>query len=288
MSNGAAGNPIPLSGSQGGARILLDDPSVPGKVIHANPVDSGTNHIVSNILVGNANTNQVSMWVAIVGPGAPAPTTHDDMVRIDIPPTAEGSDVRLFYTPFILAPGYSYYISCLLQPGNVPPYLYGYANTYVAQGVLGYGGLIQRSTTPVTDPPLSGWTTLPFAENLLTSPINVDQDAGNNRLALKAEGVWFAAAYGVLTAAKDNTQDRLLQVRFFNETDGVPVTPDPWPINIESQANAGQWSFTTLFEVPAALVDKYIRMELGGSPIAFTGIQLQKAGATFVRISPTI
>ena len=285
MSNG--GEPIPLSASKGGARILLDDTSIPGKAIHSNPVDSGTNHVVQNILIGNPNSSQVSMWVVIVGPDAPAPTDRSQMVRIDIPPTAEGTDVRLFYTPFILAPGYSYHVSCMLQPGNLPPYLYGYANSYVAQGVLGYGGLIQKEEVALADINASVWVTLPFGENLLTSPINVTQDAQNNRFSVNAPGVWYISSYGVFTTAKTGS-DRRIFARFFNETDGAPITPAPWPVDIENQNNNAQWSFSSLFEVPSALVGKFLRVELGGSTDNFTGLQLAKAGVTAIRISPTI
>ena len=163
------------------------------------------------------------------------------MVRIDIPPTSEGNEPRLFYTPFILSPGYGYYISTTVLEGQEPAYLIGYAETFPAAGVLGYGGLIRRAdSTPVASIPAGTWITLDFEEGSVTVPVNLTQEPGNNRISL------------------------------------------------EDGSNNALWSYTSLIEVPEALVGKYIRQEFGGSASAFSNVIFHKLGQTFIRIAPEI
>lgn len=283
--------PIPLSSSIGGAPVYLSDATLPGALIHENPADSGENHLVVDILVVNPNSTTITLWASTQGPGItpPAAKMQSEMVRIDIPPTSEGNEPRLFYTPFILSPGYGYYISTTVLEGQEPAYLIGYAETFPASGVLGYGGLIRRAdSTPVASIPAGTWITLDFEEGSVTVPVNLTQEPGNNRISLGAPGLWFISAYGTFTADKTGGADRSIFTRFYNETDGAPITQQPFPAFIEDGSNNALWSYTSLIEVPEALVGKYIRQEFGGSASAFSNVIFHKLGQTFIRIAPEI
>lgn len=283
--------PIPLSSSIGGAPVYLTDATLPGTLIHENPADSGENHLVVDILVVNPNSTTITLWASTQGPGITPPVAkmQSEMVRIDIPPTSEGNEPRLFYTPFILSPGYGYYISTTVLEGQEPAYLIGYAETFPASGVLGYGGLIRRADSVAIPSITAGnWVTLDFEDGQATAPVNVVQEPGNNRISLSAPGLWFVTAYGTFTADKDANSDRSIFTRFYNETDGAPITQQPFPAYIENNSNNALWSYTSLFEVPQSLVGKYFRQEFGGSASAFSNVIFHKLGQTFIRIAPEI
>lgn len=288
MSNGSA-SIAPLSASAGGAPVLLDVTTVPGKLIHTNPADSGVIARVVDVLVGNPNAQQISLGAATVGPGSPAPPDFESMVRIDVPPTAEGTVVRIFYTPFVLQAGYSYYLSAKLNPGDRPPYLYGYVENFFAQGALGYGGLIRRTPVALGNIAATNWITVNYEAGLVTNPVNIAQDPANNRFTINAPGIWFISSYGTIQFDRNQIDDRVLRTRLFNETAGQPVTQAPFPLYMEQGTTGAIWSYTTLFEVSESLVPGVIRQELGGEPtFAVNNISMDKCGITLVRISPTI
>lgn len=282
---------IKLSSSIGGAQTYLTDDTLPGLLVHENPADSGENHLITDILVVNPNATSITLWTSIQGPGIPGPTvkSQSDLVRIDVLPTAEGNEPRVFYTPFILEPGYGYYISTEILQGQEPSYLFGFVDTFPAAGVLGYGGLIRRADqAAIASIPAGSWITLDFEDGQVTNPVNVVQEPGNNRISLGAPGIWYVSGYGTFTADKQAGADRAIFTRFYNETDGAPITQQPFPSYIEDNSNNGLWSYTTMFEVPEALAGKYIRQEFGGSANAFANVVFHKLGMTFIRIAPTI
>jgi len=289
MSDFDMSTPIPLSGSQGGAPIYLDTTDLPGKLIHRNPADSGTNHVVTEVLVINPGTGSRTLWGVVQGPGAPVPTAQDanQMPRIDVYPAPEGHAPRLFYTPFVLGPGYSFHVSVndSSTPGQL--YMFGTVETFPASGVMGYGGLVRRNDYTVASIASPAYVTLDFEAGLVTNPVNIAQEPGNNRISLNATGVWFVSAYGTFTADKTSA-DRSIFTRFYNETDGAPITSKPFPAFVENQSNNAVWSYTTLIEVPEALVGKFIRLEFGGSADAFASVIVHKTGMTFARIAPEI
>lgn len=280
MSNGFS--VLSLSGSVGGAPILLDDATSPGKLIHANPVDSGGNDIVQNILVGNPNSNQITLIVQTIGTGAPTKP-----IRIDVPPTAEGTDVRIFYTPFILEPGFSYYVSAQLQAGNEVPYLYGYVERHAVSQFYGYGGLITTAEGAIPDILTGNWATVPFQSTRPGVPVNVTTDPGNNRMSLNVPGVWAVSAYVSLAFNKLTNADRVLRLRFWNETDNVEASDSPFPLYVEEGTTGGSWSIPTVpIDATQDLVGKFIRVEIGGANQDFTGLMLAKAGFNSYLIDP--
>ena len=283
MSNGYT--LLPLSGGPSGAPIELDNATAPGKLIHANPVDSGGNDLVQNILIGNPNPNQITLIVQTQGPGVTTPRR----IRIDVPPTAEGFDVRLFYTPFLLAPGSSYFVAAELQAGNAVPYLYGYVERYAAAAFSGYGSIITTAAAPVADITAGNWATVPFSETRPGVPKNVTTDPGNNRLALDVPGVWGIAAHITLTFTRDQTNDRILYLRFWNETKGVEASSSPFPMYIEQSATGISWSIPpTMLDVVQDIVGDNIRVEIGGAAQSFTGIQVAKAGFNAYLLDPAL
>lgn len=273
MSNGSF--TIPLSGSIGGAPIALDNAILPGTLVHANPADSGGNDVLQNILVGNPNANQVTLLVQQQGPGITTPR----VIRIDVPPTAEGTDVRIFYTPFLLAPGFSYYIAAQLQPGNEAPYVYGYVERHATSAFSGYGGIVTTTTAAVAHITAGNWATVPFAATRPGVTKNVTTDPGNNRLALDVPGVWGIAAHITLEFTRDQINDRILNLRFWNEDKGVEAGSSPFPMYIE-QGNTGvSWAVPpSLTDVAQDIVGDNLRVEIGGATESFAGIQVDKAG----------
>lgn len=276
--------PIPLSGSVGGAPIKLDATTAPGNLIHLNPTDSGGNDIVQNILIGNPNSNQITLEVQTQGPGITTP----ELIRIDVPPTAEGTEVRLFYTPFLLQPGFSYYIRANLLGGSKEPYLYGYAERHAVAGKValgGYGGLQTLTTVAIGDVTSPNWITVPFQGTSINVPVNVTVDAAGNQLSMNVEGVWAVTAYFTLQFSKQN-EDKVIYTRFWNAADGVPISDNPFPLYIEQQDNGQS------FAIPAVPVDvniavgKNIQLQIGGSTSDFTNMSINKAGFNVFYLGP--
>lgn len=281
---------LKLSSSIGGAPTYLTDDTLPGLLVHENPADSGENHLIQEILVVNPNPSAITLWTTIQGPGIPVPTAQDpyQMTRINVPATAEGNEPRVFYTPFILYPGYSYHVSTQLLAGQEPAYLFGYVDTFpstVAPSggypLDGYGGLVTRVAQAMPDLAINAWDTIPFTDNALPLPLNFTQDATNNRFTITKAGIWDVRSYGIFEYTKEASTDRVIFTRLWDETDGVsvPTGADNFPIFAEGGSEGNSWSWTTPVDIPAELVNHLIRVELGGcQEEPFTGLSLLKAG----------
>lgn len=279
-----SGTPRPLSGSVGGAPIALDSAAVPGKIIHANAADSGVNAIPACMYVYNPDTVERPIWYVLQGPGIPVPTSRSQMQSQIIPSSLRGPEPLA--VPCVIEPGFTLYMSA--DAGTSPMLLFGMVDEFVSAGVLGYGGLIQRTSVTIGSITSPNYVTIPFDAGQVTNPISVVQDPANNRVQINAGGIWFASLYGTFTCDKDSVNDRVINWRTYDETAGGPLTTDPFPINVENNGNNGLWSASAFFEVAQSLVGHYFRWELGGSTNAFSGVELQKAGVTLVRISPDV
>lgn len=270
---------IPLSGSVGGSPILLDNATAPGNLIHANPEDSGANDVVQHILVGNPNPNQITLFAQVLGPGAPV-----KVVRIDVPPTSEGTEVRLFYTPFILGPGFSYYLRVETQAGNNDPYLYGLVERDLGAAenlpkLGGYGGLRTTTGAVLGDLISPAWVAIPFSGIAVNNPVNVTQDPGNNQLSLGIAGVWAVTTYLTIEFTRNQTDDRILYLRFWNATDGVEVSAAPFPIYIEQGVTGDNYAIPAVpVDISSALVGKSLQIQIGGAASDFTNVNVDKAG----------
>lgn len=278
-----SGNPRALSGSNGGAPIPLDDASVPGKVIHANGASSGVNAVPICLHIYNPDAEERPIWYTLQGPSVPVPTSRSQMQSQIIPPSLRGPEPVA--VPCVIEPGYTLHVSA--DAGNAPMQLFGMVDEIVSAGVLGYGGLAQQAGAAMGTITTPAWVTVPMDAVQVTNPINIVHDVANNRFQVNAEGIWYAATYGVFTCDKLNA-DRVLLLRIWDETAGASLTAVPFSLNVEDGTNNGQWSVPVLYEVPAALVGHWFRIEIGGSTTTFTTVQMQKAGISFVRISPTI
>lgn len=280
-----SGTPRSLSGSVGGAPIALDVATVPGKIIHANAADSGVNAVPVCLHVYNPAAEERPFWYAVQGGTIPVPTSRSQMQSQIIPPSLSGPEpVRV---PCVLEPGYTLHVSA--DAGSAPMQLFGMVDEFISAGVLGYGGLIRRTSLALGNIAPTNWITIDFEAGVVTNPINIAQDPANNRFTINAPGIWFVSSYGTIRFDRDNVNDRVLATRFFNETTGQPVTPTPFPIYMEQGTTGAAWAYSTLFEVAESLVPGTIRQELGGEPtFPVNNIQLDKCGITLVRISPDI
>lgn len=155
-------------------------------------------------------------------------------------------------------------------------------NKALSAAIFGHGGLITRVATTIPNIAAGSWETIPFDTGQVTNPIQVTQEPTNNRFSVDAEDVWFFTFYIVFLCDKQN-KDRIINWRIYNETTGVPYSADPFPIPVENGAHFGQSSASTLVEVSGAIVGDWLRIELGGSAQAFSGIELEKAGIALIR-----
>ncbi len=282
MSNGFA--VLPLSKSLGGAPILLNATGSPGNQIHANPSDSGGNDVVRNVLIGNPNPNQITLIARTQGPGIDTPSA----VRIDVPPTAEGTEVRLFYTPFLVAPGFSYFLEAQLQAGNQPPYVYGYVERHVTGGFSGYGGIYTSTAVAILNLTAGNWVKLPSQAGAVAVPKNVVQNVAQGALQVAVPGVWAASAHATLTFTKQNV-DRILYMRIWDDTAGVELSDSPWPMYVEQQATGGSVTLPAgPVDVAQALVNHDVVLEIGGAAQDFNGLQLEKSGLSFYLLDPAL
>ncbi len=282
MSNGFV--VLPLSGSVGGAPIALDTPGLPGTIIHANPADSGGNDVIQNVLVGNPNSNQVTMLVQTQGPGITSPR----VIRIDVPPTAEGTEVRLFYTPFLVAPGFSYRMAAQLQENNEPLYVYGYVERHATASFAGYGGIYTATATAIPNLTAGNWVKLPAQAGAVAVPKNVVQNVAQGALQVAVPGVWAASAHATMTFTKQNV-DRILYMRIWDNTAGVELSDSPWPMYVEQSATGGSVTLPAgPVDVAQALVNHDVVLEIGGAAEDFNGLQLEKSGLSFYLLDPAL
>lgn len=114
-----------LSSTQGGEALLLDDASVPGKVVHTTP-GGGSSADVIYLSVVNLSTAERSLFFTVTGTGITAPTNRDGMDRVDVPSSPTGV-VRINTGYLALEPGYTLNISADVPAGQAPLVLYGYA-----------------------------------------------------------------------------------------------------------------------------------------------------------------
>lgn len=156
----------------------------------------------------------------------------------------------------------------------------------IAANAPGYGdgGLITRVATPMPNIAVGSWATVPFDSGQVANPVFVTQDPANNRFSVDVEDTWFFTFYIVFLCDKNANTDRIINWRVYNETTGLPYSTDPFPIPVENNANFGQSSASTLVEVAGPIVGDWLRIELGGSAKAFSGIQLEKAGIALIRV----
>lgn len=118
--------PMALSGSVGGDGIALDDPSIPGKLIHEVPTTAEAADVLRNITVINDTRASQTLWYTILGPGLPAPTVREDMTPVLIPVQKKKGDQQVPEVQQALEPGYSLWVSC-----DVGLRLFGWAERYV-------------------------------------------------------------------------------------------------------------------------------------------------------------
>ena len=255
-----------LSSTKGGEALLLDDASVPGKLIHECPSGQPTGDLVY-LSVVNLSTAERSLWFAIQGADVPVPGNRDGMDRVDVVPSPTGV-TRLVGEPFIVAPGYKFHISSDTIAGAAPLAVYGYvdrngaAAAALSQG--GEGGLIQRVQTPIGDIAAGAWATVPLSAGSVSNPVNFIQDPAANRFAITAGGTWDVSMYGVISVDKQGI-DRICYMRLYNETKGEPWSAaESWPVFIENNENGAMWSIPTIpLETDPALVGDYWRVEIG-------------------------
>lgn len=272
---------LPFSASVGGGPIQLTATAVPGQVVHENPVNSGGNDVIHPMVVSSTNPNTVTLYKSVSGPEITTPVWQ----RRDIPATDEGQEPTDIITPIILEPGFS--LSMYVEPydGYVPCFLYGAVDRRAASAFEGYGGLKTAATQTLADLAAGNWATIPFSGGSIITPVNVTQDALNNRLSLNTPGVWSITAYLTLEFARDHTNDRVLFVRIWNETKGVEASSSPFPIYIEQASTGVSWALSAVpVDVDASIVGDFLRLEIGGSAQAFTGIQIDKAGFNAYRL----
>lgn len=268
----------PLSGSVGGAPILLDEPALPGVVVHENQADSGYVDRVQGLYVGNPNPNQVTVLIQVLGAGVP-----DQTVRIDVPSTAEGMDIRTLM-PTIIGPGYSYNVAAQLQSGNRPLYLFGETvrseiPTPFEPG--GSGGLSQIGTITIGDGILdTGWDTYPWTSGAVANPVNVVQDAINNRFQINREGQWLLTLVVNISFVSSNS-GRETNMRFYDETQGASTEIFPLYAGRDETGTIG--TMNLLFDMGSGNVGHWFRIELGGGD-TFTGVEGNAAELALVRV----
>lgn len=115
---------VHLSSTKGGEALLLDDASVPGKLVHECPAGQ-TNGDLVYLSIINLSTATRSLFFALQGTDIPVPVNRDSMDRVDCPSSPTGID-RLVGSPFVVAPGFKFHMSADTLSGEAPLAVYGY------------------------------------------------------------------------------------------------------------------------------------------------------------------
>ncbi len=275
MSNGFT--PIALSASVGGAPVKLDSLVSPGKVIHANPQDSGSIDLVDGLMVVNPNSNTITLWFEYSGAGVPV-----FVDRRDIPATAEGKNIEVNLVPLLLEPGYTLNVWVVLQEGSTEPFLYGHVKRYPqAFQPGGYGGLNQTGSVILGDGVLdTGWDTYPWTGASVNNLVNVVQDPANNRFQINREGVWTFSVTVNIGFTSSNL-GRYTTIRLYDETDGVAFETIPLYAGRDQEGALGVLS--AILDVLPSRVGNWFRIEIGGGD-TFTSVTAEGADLVLVRV----
>lgn len=276
---------LPLSGSVGGAPILLNVTQSPGNLLHQNPSDSGANHSVQDILVGNPNSNPIIAELSVQNPAVAGqlsdPKTVGYPIRVSLPPFAEGGPARIGRVPIVLAPGFDLYLKANLQPGNEAPYVLGHVAAYpVAFEGGGRGGMNQIGSLVLGDGVLdAGWDTYPWTTDSIANPVNVVHDTANNRFQVEREGAWVMSVVANIGFVSSNS-GRTTYIRLYNETQTLAYASTPLYAGRDQTGALGVFNF--ILDLAANVIGDWLRVEVGGGD-SFTGVTAEGGSLVLLR-----